>query len=161
MSFDTQKALTDLSSPHSLALQQIPFVVAKLASQEGKSWSYITSLIVLFSLGPVQNMRGPRVLSTVSLLLSVAASPAYNSQAIDTSWHAPTSTPLNNLTSVLNSRGVYGFIFNSSSTPDHAYGTYNWCNMPHIRPAEYVVADKSFELQYVELVCQEAFQPIG
>lgn len=105
-------------------------------------------------------MLGPRMLNAVSLLPVVLASSAYNTRAIDTSWYSPARTALNNLTSVLDSHGVYGFIFNSSSTPNHNYGTYNWCNMPHVRPAEYVVPDKSYELQYVELVCQEACEPI-
>jgi acid phosphatase len=94
-----------------------------------------------------------RVLFTSNLVLpGVAASFLHDTRAIDTAWHAPAKTQINNLTSALNSDGVYGFIFNSSSTPNHNYGTYNWCNMPHVRPAEYVVADKTFELQYVELV---------
>lgn len=72
---------------------------------------------------------------------------------VDASWHAPAKTALNNLDSVLHGAGVYGFIFNTSSTPDDAYGTYNWCNMLHVRRTEYVKAGEEFELQYVEVVC--------
>ncbi|CAK7274304.1 hypothetical protein SEPCBS57363_006096 [Sporothrix epigloea] len=72
------------------------------------------------------------------------------------SWYAPRSTYLNNLTTALSpsSKGVYGFLFNESTTPEGSYGVYNWCNMPHVRKTEYVVppADKHRKLVYVELV---------
>ncbi|KAK9445904.1 Histidine acid phosphatase family protein [Metarhizium brunneum] len=96
---------------------------------------------------------GRRVLfAEIMIPLVVASSAVHGTRAIDTSWHAPAETQLNNLTSALASNGVYGFIFNSSNTPQHEYGAYNWCNMPHVRPTEYVVADKAYELQYVELI---------
>lgn len=74
--------------------------------------------------------------------------------AVDLGWYAPSQTLINNLTHVASSAttGVYGFIFNSSSTPDDQYGTYNWCNMPHVRAQEYVVPSDEYELVYVELV---------
>lgn len=72
--------------------------------------------------------------------------------AIDTNWHPPKSTAVNNLDTVLNSTGVYGFIFNSSETPAKLYGRYNWCNMPHVRKEEYIQAPKEYELAYVEVV---------
>lgn len=71
---------------------------------------------------------------------------------MDLNWHAPRKTDLNNLTSVLAGEGVYGFILNTSDTPDEVYGTYNWCNMPHVRSKEYVKASDEYELQYVEIV---------
>ncbi|KAJ6441707.1 HET domain-containingprotein [Purpureocillium lavendulum] len=71
---------------------------------------------------------------------------------VDAGWHAPKQTSLNNLTAVLGGSGVYGFIYNSSVTPDERYGTYNWCNMPHVRRTEYVRPPSEFELQYVELI---------
>ncbi len=74
-------------------------------------------------------------------------------QDVDLSWHAPSQSLVNNLTEVLSSTGVYGFIFNSSVTPDDEYGTYNWCNMPHARATEYKKPSSDYELQYVELVC--------
>ena len=69
-------------------------------------------------------------------------------------WYAPRSTDLNNLTAALDAsqQGVYGFIFNSSTTPAGQYGTYNWCNMPHVRKQEYRVPDASKKLAYVELI---------
>ncbi|CAK7270499.1 hypothetical protein SEPCBS119000_004122 [Sporothrix epigloea] len=71
-------------------------------------------------------------------------------------WYAPRATYLNNLTTALSpsTTGVYGFLFNDSTTPDGSYGVYNWCNMPHVRKAEYSVppADEHRVLVYVELV---------
>jgi hypothetical protein len=73
---------------------------------------------------------------------------------IDLGWHAPNATQINNLTSVINGTGIYGFVFNTSTTPaTSAYGTYNWCNMPHVRPQEYVTPPKEYKLEYVEVVC--------
>lgn len=71
---------------------------------------------------------------------------------VDLDWHAPAATRINNLTQVLNGEGVYGFIYNTSHTPDDQYGTYNWCNMPHVRKQEYVQVSDGFELKYVEVV---------
>lgn len=67
-------------------------------------------------------------------------------------WHAPAREDVNNLTKALHSNGVYNFIFDSSHTPDDKYGTYNYCNMPHVRQQEYIKPDDEYELQYVELV---------
>ncbi|CAK7210357.1 hypothetical protein SCUCBS95973_000751 [Sporothrix curviconia] len=71
-------------------------------------------------------------------------------------WYAPRASHLNNLTTALSpsTKGVYGFLFNDSTTPEDTYGVYNWCNMPHVRRAEYVVppADEHRTLIYVELV---------
>ena len=72
---------------------------------------------------------------------------------VDSSWHPPSSTAVNNLDTLLSVTGVYGYIFNSSTNPSGTpYGTYNWCNMPHVRQQEYVKAPTGFELTYVELV---------
>lgn len=71
----------------------------------------------------------------------------------DLEWHAPRSSWINNLDSVIEGNGVHGFIFNSSHLPQGTpYGTYNWCNMPHVRAKEYPVADEKYELTYVEVV---------
>ncbi|KAL1897917.1 hypothetical protein Sste5346_003769 [Sporothrix stenoceras] len=72
-------------------------------------------------------------------------------------WYAPRVSDLNNLSVALSpqTKGVYGFLFNDSTTPDGVpYGTYNWCNMPHVRADEYVVppAEQKRSLVYVELV---------
>lgn len=85
----------------------------------------------------------------IALLLSSSATAG---QAVSLDWHPPSKSNVNNLTAALDSEGVYGFIFNTSKTPDGQYGTYNWCNMPHVRKTEYVKAPKGYELQYVEMV---------
>lgn len=84
----------------------------------------------------------------------MVSSVANASTAVDLDWYAPSSTYINNLTSVVgnNTSGVYGFIYNSSQTPDDEYGAYNWCNMPHVRAREYAVPAAEYELVYVELV---------
>lgn len=90
-------------------------------------------------------------------MAAVAASMARHGQAastVDLSWHAPSATEINNLTQVIGGSGVYGFIFNSSNTPAREYGTYNWCNMPHVRATEYKTPSSEYQLQYVELVRQ-------
>src|SRR4051812_38757146 len=47
----------------------------------------------------------------------VAQCATANTSQIDLSWHVPNATDINNLRSVINGTGVYGFIFNSSVTP--------------------------------------------
>lgn len=64
-------------------------------------------------------------------------------------WHQPASTKINDLSSALESEGVYGFIFNSSQG---SLDTYNWCNMPHTNPLTYPKASSDFELEYVEVI---------
>lgn len=66
---------------------------------------------------------------------------------------APTQKSwVNNLGQILNGTETNGFIFNSSQLPAGVeYGTYNWCNMPHVRKEEYVKADDDFQLFYVEM----------
>ncbi|KAJ9152301.1 Histidine acid phosphatase [Coniochaeta hoffmannii] len=72
--------------------------------------------------------------------------------AVDLSWHAPAQSLINNLTNVISTTGVYGYIYNSSATPDAQYGVYNWCNMPHVRKDIYTVPSSDYELAYVELI---------
>ncbi|RWA03753.1 hypothetical protein EKO27_g11352, partial [Xylaria grammica] len=66
---------------------------------------------------------------------------------VDLAWYPPRNTSVNDLAAALRGPGVYGFIFNSSRTPDDEYGVYNWCNMPHVRGREYVRAAEEFELR--------------
>lgn len=76
-----------------------------------------------------------------------------SSDAVDVTWHRPAQTEINSLESVINGSGIYGFIFDSSTTPDSVpYSTYNWCNMPRVRAQEYKVPDPDYQLQYVEVV---------
>lgn len=69
-------------------------------------------------------------------------------------WHPPNSTWITHLDDVINGTGVHGFIFNGSQLPDGVpYGTYNWCNMPHVRTSEYPrVSSDEYQLEYVEVV---------
>ena len=71
---------------------------------------------------------------------------------VDLKWHAPRKSWINDLSQVMNGTGTNGFVFNSSQTPAGTpYGTYNWCNMPHVRAQEYPKVSKGFELVYVEV----------
>ncbi|OIW25799.1 histidine acid phosphatase [Coniochaeta ligniaria NRRL 30616] len=72
--------------------------------------------------------------------------------AVDLTWHAPAQSLINNLTNVVSTTGVYGFIYNTSATPASDYGVYNWCNMPHVREDIYPVAPPDYDLAYVELI---------
>jgi hypothetical protein len=75
------------------------------------------------------------------------------SPSVDLSWYPSPSTDLNSLNSLENSSGIYGFVFNSSADPAGVpYGTYNWCNMPHVRSQEYKKAPSGYKLEYVEVV---------
>jgi 2-phosphoxylose phosphatase len=88
-------------------------------------------------------------LASLGIVTAQCGGPA----SVDLSWHAPSSTVVNNLTAVVNGTGIYGYIFNSSTTPaGEPYGTYNWCNMPHVRAQEYPPAPSGYKLEYVELV---------
>lgn len=77
---------------------------------------------------------------------------------VDTSWFAPAKGQVNSLKTALLSKAVHGFMYNSSNTLGDGFEVLNWCNMPHVRPLEYVRADQEFELQYVELVRPRSFQ---
>ncbi|KAK3068355.1 hypothetical protein LTR53_014154 [Teratosphaeriaceae sp. CCFEE 6253] len=79
-----------------------------------------------------------------------SASCTASNTTVDLSWHPPAKTQINDLSSVLDGTGIYGFVFNSSQAP---LGTYNWCNMPHTNPATYPkVNDSSYKLEYVEVI---------
>lgn len=64
-------------------------------------------------------------------------------------WHAPDKYYVNNLDTVINGTGIYGFIFNSSQGP---LNTYDWCNMPHTNPKTYPRASRDYKLEYVEVI---------
>jgi 2-phosphoxylose phosphatase len=116
-----------------------------------------TYLVLVLSLAlAVQQfimMRSTSAAWRTGLVLSFAAASPINAQAnVDISWHPPSQTQVNNLTNVVSTTGVYGFIYNTSATPDNEYGTYNWCNMPHVRRSEYIKPAPKYELAYVELI---------
>ncbi|KAL6705890.1 hypothetical protein ACN47E_006350 [Coniothyrium glycines] len=73
--------------------------------------------------------------------------------AVHLGWYAPKQTWINSVDQVLNGTGTYGFEFGGSQLPDGVkYGTYNWCNMPHVRKQEYKKTSDEFELIYVEVI---------
>lgn len=94
------------------------------------------------------NMYVSTSLLTLTWLHLVAA----QNTTVDLQWHAPKDTWVNDLSQALNGTGTNGFVFNSSQLPvGTSYGTYNWCNMPHVRAQEYPKASDEFELIYVEV----------
>lgn len=64
--------------------------------------------------------------------------------------YAPTETDLTNLDAALSEPAV-GY-YNGSYVAASDYGTYNFCNMPHVRQLEYPAASRDFSLQYVEVL---------
>ena len=87
-------------------------------------------------------------------IIPIAFSSAVVAQnaTVDLKWHAPKKSWVNDLGQVLDGTGTNGFVFNSSQLPTGTqYGTYNWCNMPHVRAQEYPKASDEFELAYVEV----------
>lgn len=120
-----------------------------------KSPSSVLALTLAITLS-VAGTMAPWLYSAAAAALTLSASSKHITAATkdgtDKTWHAPAQWDVNNLTKALHSEGKYGFIFDSSYTPDEKYGTYNWCNMPHVRRQEYVKPSEEFELQYVELV---------
>lgn len=94
-----------------------------------------------------------RPMTLSKYILSLAWAPLAAGQKVDLGWYAPKQTWINDLSQVINGTGTHGFIFNSSVLPrETPYGTYNWCNMPHVRASEYPKADKQYKLEYVEVV---------
>ncbi|KAF1982796.1 phosphoglycerate mutase-like protein [Aulographum hederae CBS 113979] len=68
-------------------------------------------------------------------------------------WHPPKASWITDLAQVVNGTGVHGFIFNSSINPKGVnYGTYNWCNMPHVRKDTYPEASGDLQLEYIEVI---------
>ena len=53
-----------------------------------------------------------------SSLSVIPAAKIGTSLLVNLSWHAPISSEINSLSSVINSTGTYGFVFNSSILPD-------------------------------------------
>ncbi|ODH36485.1 hypothetical protein ACO22_02767 [Paracoccidioides brasiliensis] len=128
-----------------------------MAFISSSSWLYVSILLIFivldYSLRGAINMvinAGVLRLSSWFPFLSVLAT--QHSEAVDVSWYPPKSTAINNVDSLMNMTGVYGFIFNSSKTPDAQYGIYNLCNMPHVRKTEYGIPSKEYKLQYVEVM---------
>lgn len=91
------------------------------------------------------------VISRVKATAAAAASCV--SPSVDISWYPSPKSDINSLDSLEDSHGVYGFVFNGSTNPAGTmYGTYNWCNMPHVRSQEYQKTSIDYKLEYVEVV---------
>jgi acid phosphatase len=110
----------------------------------------VCTVFTLFRLVPFDvDMRFSRIYVPL-FFASIGA--AQNDTKIDLGWHAPKKSWINDLGRVLNGTGTNGFVFDSSQLPDGVeYGTYNWCNMPHVGKEEYVKVADEFELVYVEV----------
>lgn len=113
---------------------------------------YFFSLVVAITL--LANTMRPYVPVALLPVISWAHSAATcSSPSVDLSWYPSPSTDVNSLSSLENSSGIYGFVFNSSTDLARVpYGTYNWCNMPHVRTQEYMEAPSGYKLEYVEVV---------
>lgn len=92
------------------------------------------------------------LMPSVALLINPVLTSATPTTGIDLSYHPPSVNIINSLPAVLNSTGVFGFVFDSSQTSSRPYSTYNWCNMPHVRPQEYIIPPADFSLKYVEVI---------
>lgn len=132
-------------------------ILRSLLRRRGPRSSIHVSLLLLLGLGIM--IAGFYLYAAAAASSLVLGQPTTSSKdsttntgTPDVAWHAPTQGYVNNLDRAIDSKGVYGFIFNSSKTPDSDYGTYNYCNMPHVRAKEYVRPNEEYELLYVELV---------
>jgi acid phosphatase len=68
-------------------------------------------------------------------------------------WYAPKQSWINDLSAMINGSGTHGFNFAGSRLPEGTrYGTYNYCNMPHVRREEYDIVGEEYELRYVEVI---------
>ncbi|KAJ4990468.1 Counting factor 60 [Stagonosporopsis vannaccii] len=116
----------------------------------GLLWVFC-STCTTFTLFRALHLNMPSVKSVVPLTW-IALSTAQNN-SVDLEWHMPKKSWINDLGQVINGTGTNGFVFNGSQLPDGtSYGTYNWCNMPHVRSKEYPRASEEYELQYVEVI---------
>lgn len=72
----------------------------------------------------------------LSLALPLALAASATAATVDMTAFGPRYPPqsdkYSSIANVLNATGAPG-IYDSSVTPDSQYGTYNWCNMPHVR----------------------------
>lgn len=111
-----------------------------------------TALTLFFRLPQDTDMAYSRSYASLLFASIATTAVAQNVTKVDLGWYAPKKSWVNDLDQVLNGTGTNGFVFNSSQLPAGVeYGTYNWCNMPHVRKNEYVKVDDDFELAYVEV----------
>ncbi|WPH01900.1 Hypothetical protein R9X50_00475400 [Acrodontium crateriforme] len=110
--------------------------------------AFLLSLLVL-STYYVMRISTLSAASAAAWSLTSAATSCKANTTVDLNWYPPVNWNINNLTTVINGTGIYGFIFNSSQGP---LNTYNWCNMPHVNPKTYPRAPQGYELSYVEVI---------
>lgn len=107
------------------------------------------SVIMRFSQQPVSVFAALSTLSSTNAQSNLRKCGGTTTN-ISLAWHAPSKTPLNDLSTVINSTGTHGLLF-SPSSPENT--TYNYCNMPRISPATYTRPDPGkYKLEYVELI---------
>ena len=75
------------------------------------------------------------------------------SSEVDSQWRKPAKFWDTDLRETIDATGTFDFTFNSSSLPKGVkYGSYDYCNMPHVRRQEYKIPLKEFRLEYVEVI---------
>lgn len=110
----------------------------------------IIGLLVIIEL--LSDQVGMMRATTATFFAVVLVGQGQGHAQVDLSWHKPNASVINDLKGVIDGEGVWGYIYNTSVTPDEKYGVYNWCNMPHVRAKEYPRAKVGYKLQYVEVV---------
>ncbi|KAK4049967.1 hypothetical protein OIV83_003791 [Microbotryomycetes sp. JL201] len=77
---------------------------------------------------------------------------ATRQQSFAPAHYDSTPSAINNLTFALHGTGRNGQLYQPDQVSDKQYGTYNYCNMPHVRVKEYKQPKGAFTLQYVEVI---------
>lgn len=118
---------------------------------------FVGAAFVLFTSISDLPMQLSRLASSFTLSLSLGAGATAQGSnlnaSIDAQWHKPAKFWDTDLDAAINATGTYGFIFNSSTLPAGVkYGSYNYCNMPHVRRPEYEIPSKEYQLEYVEII---------
>ncbi|KAF2104255.1 histidine acid phosphatase-like protein [Rhizodiscina lignyota] len=89
----------------------------------------------------------------LALGLSVSVTAKNLTDEINAQWRKPAKFWDTDLDATINAKGTYNFIFNSSTLPKGIkYGSYDYCNMPHVRKPEYRIPSKEYKLEYVEII---------
>lgn len=114
---------------------------------------FICVAVIVTSIAFNMRPQTPSTLLAALPLLPLVNVVGSNSNTSNVRWYPPRQSEINSLPSAINGSGVYGFVFDSSQNPAGVpYGTYNWCNMPHVRPQEYRIPARDYRLAYVEVI---------
>ncbi len=93
------------------------------------------SIAVFAALFAFQVVMFSRVYILPLFVLAIATSEAQSTNGTATnvslSWYAPDASQINNVKSIINGTGVYGFAFNGSqvASSNTYYGGYNWYSL--------------------------------